>query len=201
LDARSTKDDQEYLFEPAPQYAFSPNQFRIAAHACARTPFYDSCQASAEHFEQCAEFLPLRNRGLGSLAVTVLPIPLARRAAATACAAVQSTAPLLVARLSPRAAVPMVLFGGNRRVGLTSGLVDLDARGRSPHVRSRRQPTVKTEEPGVAPPASYLLDGPRLLQHERRLLSTIFSLGVAGRHRINPCLDPTGVGGDCNPAA
>jgi hypothetical protein len=40
LDARSTKDDQEYLFEPAPQYAFSPNQFRIAAHACARTPFY-----------------------------------------------------------------------------------------------------------------------------------------------------------------
>jgi len=40
LDARSTKDDQEYLFEPAPQYAFSQNQFRIAAHACARTPFY-----------------------------------------------------------------------------------------------------------------------------------------------------------------
>jgi hypothetical protein len=151
LDARSTKDDQEYLFEPAPQYAFSPNQFRIAAHACARTPFYDSCQASAEHFEQCAEFLPLRNRGLGSLAVTVLPIPLARRAAATACAAVQSTAPLLVARLSPRAAVPMVLFGGNRRVGLTSGLVDLDARGRSPHVRSRRQPTVRPRSRGSLP--------------------------------------------------
>jgi hypothetical protein len=32
-----------------------------------------SCQASAEHFQQCAEFLPLRNRGLGPLAVTVLP--------------------------------------------------------------------------------------------------------------------------------
>ena len=28
-------------------------------------------QASAEHFQQCAEFLPLRNRGLGSLAVTL----------------------------------------------------------------------------------------------------------------------------------
>ena len=38
------------------------------------------CQASAEHFQQCAEFLPLRNRGLGPLAVTVLPIPLASRA-------------------------------------------------------------------------------------------------------------------------
>src|SRR5262249_22968673 len=33
-------------------------------------------------------FPPLRNRGFGPLAVTVLPIPLARRAAATACAAV-----------------------------------------------------------------------------------------------------------------
>ena len=31
------------------------------------------CQASAEHFQQCAEFLPLRNRGLGPLAVTMLP--------------------------------------------------------------------------------------------------------------------------------
>jgi len=30
------------------------------------------CQASTEHFEQCAEFPLLRNRGLGPLAVTVL---------------------------------------------------------------------------------------------------------------------------------
>jgi hypothetical protein len=55
------------------------------------TAFLDftySCQASAEHFQQCAEFLPLRNRGLGALAVTVLPVPIARRAATTACAAV-----------------------------------------------------------------------------------------------------------------
>ena len=48
--------------------------------------FMCSCQASAEHFQQCAEFLPLRNRGLGPLAVPVLPIALARRAAATLCA-------------------------------------------------------------------------------------------------------------------
>ena len=41
-------------------------------------------QASAEHFEHCAEFLLLRNRGLGPFAVTVLPIPLARRSAAAA---------------------------------------------------------------------------------------------------------------------
>ena len=40
--------------------------------------FMYSCQASAEHFQQCAEFLPLGNRGLGPLAVTVLPIALAR---------------------------------------------------------------------------------------------------------------------------
>src|SRR6516164_5673939 len=54
--------------------------------------FMYSCQSSAEHSQQCAEFLPLRNRRLGPLAVTVLAIPLARRGAATACAAVQSTA-------------------------------------------------------------------------------------------------------------
>jgi hypothetical protein len=38
--------------------------------------------------QQCGEFPLLRNRGLGSLAVTVLPSALARRAAATLCAAV-----------------------------------------------------------------------------------------------------------------
>ena len=38
------------------------------------------CQASAEHFQQCAEFLPLRNRGIGPLAVMALPILLASRA-------------------------------------------------------------------------------------------------------------------------
>jgi hypothetical protein len=41
-----------------------------------------SCQASAEHFQQCAEFPLLCNRGLGPLTMTVLPIPLARRRAA-----------------------------------------------------------------------------------------------------------------------
>src|SRR6516165_6390717 len=35
-----------------------------------------SCQASAEHFQQCAEFLLLRNRGLGTLTVTVLSVAL-----------------------------------------------------------------------------------------------------------------------------
>ena len=33
-----------------------------------------SCQAGAEHFQQCAEFLPLRNRGLGAFAVPDVPI-------------------------------------------------------------------------------------------------------------------------------
>jgi hypothetical protein len=50
--------------------------------------FTYSCQASTEHFEQRAEFALLRNGGLRALAVAVLPIPLARRPAATACAAV-----------------------------------------------------------------------------------------------------------------
>jgi hypothetical protein len=58
----------------------------IAAHACAHLPRFDldlSCQAGAEHFQQCAEFPLLRNRSLRALAVTVLPIPLARWAAKT----------------------------------------------------------------------------------------------------------------------
>jgi len=32
---------------------------------------------SVEQFQQCAEFLPFRNRPLGPLTVTVLPVPLA----------------------------------------------------------------------------------------------------------------------------
>jgi hypothetical protein len=76
------------------------NQTRIAhwrafdgrlEHGCTAYPllgFTCSAQASAEHLEQCAELLPLHNRGFGPLAVTVLAIPLARRAAATLCAAV-----------------------------------------------------------------------------------------------------------------
>jgi hypothetical protein len=59
-----------------------------------RTRRQGSCQASAKHFQQCAEFLPLRNRGFGTLTVTILPIPFAWRGAATARAAVQSTAAL-----------------------------------------------------------------------------------------------------------
>ena len=56
--------------------------------------FAYSYQASAEYFQQCAEFPLLCNRSLGALAVAVLAIPLARGAAATPCAAVQSAAPL-----------------------------------------------------------------------------------------------------------
>ena len=39
------------------------------------TTHCSSGQASAEHFQQCTEFPLLRNRSLGPLAVTVLPIP------------------------------------------------------------------------------------------------------------------------------
>jgi hypothetical protein len=52
-----------------------------------------SCQTGAERFQQCTQFALLRNRGLGVLAVTVLPIPFARRATATACAAAIDSAP------------------------------------------------------------------------------------------------------------
>ena len=58
----------------------STAMLRRAAQYCLR-------QASAKHFQQCAEFLPLRNRGLGPLAATVLPVALARRSTATAIAA------------------------------------------------------------------------------------------------------------------
>jgi IstB-like ATP binding protein len=38
------------------------------ARVCLENPVTEGpCQASAEHFQQCAEFLPLRNRGLGQL--------------------------------------------------------------------------------------------------------------------------------------
>src|SRR5215467_12257024 len=83
-------------------YSTVPNSL-LEIGGCARDTYWDgraclgvthSPQASAEHFQQCAEFRPLRNCGLGPLAVTVLPVALARRSTATACAVVQSTAPL-----------------------------------------------------------------------------------------------------------
>jgi hypothetical protein len=72
----------------------STAMLRRAAQTTPLSTLRISCQASAEHFQQCAESPLLRNRGLGSLAVTVLPIALARRPAATACAAMQSAASL-----------------------------------------------------------------------------------------------------------
>jgi hypothetical protein len=51
----------------------------MASSSTAMEPRACSSQASADHFQQCAEFLPLRNRGLSPLAVTVLPIAFARR--------------------------------------------------------------------------------------------------------------------------
>jgi hypothetical protein len=48
----------------------------------------------ADRFWWHGQAIGARLRLLSPLAVTVLPIPFARRAAATACAAVQSTAPL-----------------------------------------------------------------------------------------------------------
>jgi hypothetical protein len=73
---------------------------------------------SGQRFQQCTEFPLLRNRSLGPLAVTVLSIPLARRAAATACAAVQSTTPLF--RRWRRARLSAI---GPRSVTLTAGYV------------------------------------------------------------------------------
>jgi hypothetical protein len=57
-------------------YSTVPNSL-LEIGGCARDTYWDgrAClglthlfQASAEHFQQCAEFLPLRNRGLGALA-------------------------------------------------------------------------------------------------------------------------------------
>src|SRR6516165_4242217 len=69
-------------------YSTVPNSL-LEIGGCARDTYWDgraclgvthSSQASAEHFQQCAEFLLLRNRGPGPLAMTVLPIAFARRA-------------------------------------------------------------------------------------------------------------------------
>jgi len=128
---------------------------------CARDTCWDgraclgvthSSQASAEHFQQCAEFLPLRNRGLGPLAVPVLPIPFARRAAATACAAVQSTAPFFrrwrpagLPAFGPRSAPPGCL----KLHGLLVLLSALHCRGAK--LTARQQRTTLTE---ASPPFS-----------------------------------------------
>jgi hypothetical protein len=44
---------------------------RVTDHQGERREWIYSHQPSAEHFQKCAEFLPLRNRGLGTLAVPV----------------------------------------------------------------------------------------------------------------------------------
>ena len=48
----------------------SPAMLRRAAQTTRNPEFTCSRQASSEHFQQCAEFLLLCNRGLGALAVT-----------------------------------------------------------------------------------------------------------------------------------
>ena len=55
---------------------------RVTDHQAGGARIY-SHQPSAKHFQESAEFLPLRNCALGALAVSVLSIALARRAAAT----------------------------------------------------------------------------------------------------------------------
>jgi hypothetical protein len=77
---------------------------------------YRSGQSSAEHFQHCAESPLLCNRGLRVLAVAVLPIPLAWRAAATACAAVQRADSVL--NLVDPIGTGRWLVGGGWKAGL-----------------------------------------------------------------------------------
>src|SRR5262249_26058346 len=57
--------------------------------------------------------------------------------------------------------------------------------GVAPHMCGRGGSPLLGRGAGGRSPG-YLLDRPRLLQHERRLLSTIFSLGVAGAWKMPP---------------
>jgi hypothetical protein len=66
---------------------FPIKRYALGDLVCKFSEFPHSPQVGAKHFQQRAEFLPLRNRGFGTLAVTILPIPFARRTAATARAA------------------------------------------------------------------------------------------------------------------
>jgi hypothetical protein len=84
--------DYEYILI-GDLHSGSSSRARFQVHVVLRigSPRQSSCQTGAEHFQQCAEFAVFCNRGLGPLAVTVLPVPLTSRPAATACAAVQSS--------------------------------------------------------------------------------------------------------------
>src|SRR5262245_9214874 len=57
------------------------SELAASSRASVRRPFIPGQRGA--FFQQRAVSVPLRNRGLGPLAVTVLPIALARRAAAT----------------------------------------------------------------------------------------------------------------------
>ena len=61
------------------------------------------------------------------------------------------SAPFSRKAISPHCCPDSIMCAENRRVGLTSGLVDLDARGRSPNVRSSSQPTVRPRSRGSLP--------------------------------------------------
>jgi hypothetical protein len=91
-----------------------PAMLRRAAQPTTSRLYVFSSQASAEHFQQCAEFPLLRNCGLRALAVSVLAIPLARRAAASFSAAVQDTGPfssLVTSAPGPGSALPGCRYG------------------------------------------------------------------------------------------
>jgi hypothetical protein len=56
----------------------STAMLRRVARTTHFSTFTRSCQASAEHFQQGAEFLPLRNRGLGPMPCVTAPLISAR---------------------------------------------------------------------------------------------------------------------------
>src|SRR5215831_3239463 len=107
--------------------------------------FMYSCQARTEHFQQCAEFPLLCNRGLRPLAVTV-------GGAATGCAAVQSAAFLLSSLVTGRVSRS---WSAPRTAGLSEiaqvvgSLVRLHCRGAK--LTARQQRTTLTE---ASPPFS-----------------------------------------------
>ena len=59
--------------DPAVPVSNRSQHLNMVPRICTRRQ--GSCQARAEHFEQCAEFPLLSNRGPGSLAATILPTP------------------------------------------------------------------------------------------------------------------------------
>jgi hypothetical protein len=87
---------------------------RVGAHRLSR-------KLKSRRFQQCAEFLPLRNRGLGLLAVAMLPIPLAGRPPLPLAPPCNRHGPFFVAVTGKASRFNRISVRSSRKTGKASG--------------------------------------------------------------------------------